>query len=145
MGRFIGNVELSNTPGGDRHFWRVISPLIYITNSRERITVYPGAVTDGASVPRVFWRIVPPLADNHVAAAMIHDQLYCTRGYEGKFSRARCDEIFHEALLTCGVSRWKAKIMHWAVRLGGGSGWARHTAGEVQEQMDYIEVWEGWP
>lgn len=49
-------------------------------------------------------------------AAVIHDRLY----ERGEVSRALADEVFYEALLVCGVARWRAWSAWSAVRLFGG-------------------------
>ena len=140
MGAFIGFIDLSNDPTGSGRYWRVDSDLTYLTDIGERITVWAGATTDGASVPWWADGLFPRLVDPRIAAAaLIHDQLYETQG-AGHFTRAECDGIFREALLTAGVAPWRAWVMWAAVRIGGGSGWNAHTPESVAYQMGYIEV-----
>ncbi|MBU0809603.1 MAG: DUF1353 domain-containing protein [Gammaproteobacteria bacterium] len=49
------------------------------------------------------------------SAATIHDYLYAT----GELSRKLSDQVFYNALRTCGVARWRAWLMYAGVRLGG--------------------------
>lgn len=80
-----------------------------------RHVVPRGRTTDLASIPfgmrNFFDRLGPS-----VRAAIIHDDLYRRR----YFTRSECDRLFYVALLECGVPKWKAKLYHRGVRLGGG-------------------------
>lgn len=123
MGYFIGFVDLKNTPGGAPNEWTVDLDLGYRSDAGDVITVYPGAQTDGASIPRLFWRLIgPPLGDRYTAAAVIHDLLYRTEGAE-MFTRGDVDDLFHEMLMVLGVPGWKAWVMWFAVRIGGAASW----------------------
>jgi len=81
------------------------------------IRVPKGFVTDFASVPRFFWRVVPPMGQ-HGKAAVVHDFLY--RKSSG-FSKILADAIFFEAMELLGVSWWKRWVMYLAVRYFGRS------------------------
>lgn len=82
------------------------------------VKVPVGYVTDFASVPRIFWSIIPPYGPCG-KAAVIHDYLY-NRVSEDKFDRGIADAIFKEALGVLGVGGWKKWAMYFAVRLFGG-------------------------
>ena len=89
-----------------------------------------GFVTDFASIPRLFWRVLPPTG-SYGKAAVIHDYLYRT----GAFTRSICDGIFLEAMCELGVPGWKRRVMFRAVRLFGGSSYqamARARALRIQ-------------
>lgn len=90
--------------------------------SGEVIEVPAGFVTDFASVPEPFWSLEPPLGDA-AKAAVVHDLLYATRGLAGRYTRARCDGIFREAMGVLNVPWWKRNLLWAAVRLGGAGGW----------------------
>lgn len=105
--------------------------------SGEVIRVPAGYVTDFASVPRLFWRLEPPLGPAG-KAAVVHDWLYSSGGMccgrtvraNGKpryinYTRAQADGIFREAMGVLKVPAWKRQLMWAAVRVGGGSGWGR--------------------
>ena len=79
-----------------------------------------GFETDFASVPRLFWRIVPPWG-RYSPAAVIHDYLYCT----GMVSRPMADRAFLSIMERLGVAPWKRLTMYWAVRLFGRPAWER--------------------
>jgi hypothetical protein len=82
------------------------------------IDVPQGFETDFASVPRLFWRIVPPWG-RYSPAAVVHDYLYHT----AKVSRKEADDIFLELMARLAVPMWKRYVMYWAVRLFGWFAW----------------------
>jgi hypothetical protein len=83
----------------------------------EVITVPPGYRTDFASIPRVFWRILPPDGP-YAPAAVIHDWLCDLRGSTGINSRTT-HRIFREAMEVLRVAYWKRAVMYRAVRWFG--------------------------
>ena len=86
------------------------------------LTVPAGFESDGASVPRFFWRIVfPPGEQGAVRADFLHDFIYRTHP-EG-WTREQADELFRELLIDDGVSRFSAALAYYGVRLFGGSSW----------------------
>ena len=112
---FIGCLELRHL-ATDK--WELISPFSYTTKTAETIVVPPGFQTDGASIPRLFWRFIgSPFTGKYICAAIIHDYL-CVLASERKYSRKRADEIFMEGMKESGVSWWKRKLMYRAVRTG---------------------------
>lgn len=85
----------------------------------QEITIPKGYTTDFASVPQVFWGIIPP----HCKAAMpsiIHD-FTCEYGI---YARKKCDQIFLELLRKSGVTFWQRSLMYAYVRLFG---WIRYN------------------
>ena len=121
---FLTNLTLQPSHG---HLWKLAMPLVYRDALHGDITVYPGAITDGASVPRPLWSIVgSPLRDTRVVkAAAIHDQLYKTLG--AGLTRKQCDQVFCRALRDEGVSWVKAATYYIGVRIGGWIGWRRYA------------------
>lgn len=97
--------------------WRLVSSFTYYVrdkNSNEKITVPAGFVTDFASVPRIFWNILPPWGQ-YGKAAIIHDYLYYTKEYPKK----KADRIFLEAMKVLNVPLATRTIMYSAVVLFG--------------------------
>lgn len=95
------------------YWWRTVQPLVY-ERADETITVPEQFMTDLATIPRIFWAILPP-SGKYAKAAILHDYLYTKKDR----SRAACDEIFHEAMGALGVAKWKRSVMYWAVRAFG--------------------------
>jgi len=104
-------------PLKDGRRWRLVEPFEFYfddEDGRKIIKVPAGFVTDFASVPRIFWNILPPWG-KYGKAAVVHDFCYGT----GCYSRKKCDRIFYKGMQVLGVPWWKRKIMYWAVRLFG--------------------------
>lgn len=98
--------------------YRLLEPLTY-----EDLTVPVGFESDGASVPRFFWRVVfPPGDPRALRAAFLHDWIYRTHP-EG-WGREAADKLFRRVLLEDGVPRYRADLAYIGVRLFGGPSWA---------------------
>lgn len=105
-----------------------------------RVTIPKGFKTDFASVPQLFWSIVPPMG-KYFVAAVLHDYFYRMPGartVEIYFSilpksgsvlqtihvtREIADTIFLEEMRDAKVSWWKRRMMYRAVRIGGAWSW----------------------
>lgn len=104
----------------DGHDYRLLTEFDFASEEAERIIRVPaGFVTDFASIPRFFWRVLPPTG-LYGKAAVIHDYLY--RSHE--VSKEVADKVFREGMLVLNVPRWKAETMYLAVRLFGGQPYA---------------------
>ena len=74
-----------------------------------------GYCYDGASVPRIFWRLIGPNTDNSfLIPALIHDVL-CEHKEVIDYDRKLTSKVFKGCLRTAGVSSFKAQIMYLAV------------------------------
>jgi hypothetical protein len=118
MGTFTDPLFLEYLDGAD---WRVTHPFVYVWHTdREMgpltIRVPAGFVTDFASIPRFFWRVLPPTGA-YGKAAVVHDYLYRTPAEP--YTRQECDEVFLSAMQDLGVSWPVRQVMFWAVRLFG--------------------------
>lgn len=75
-----------------------------------------GFVTDGASLPRFFWRVLThPFAPRVIGPAISHDHAYST----GLISRKSADERFRRDLRANGMSAFRAAVFYYAVRAFG--------------------------
>lgn len=126
--RFEDALDLRYQDG--RRHWQVLSSFHYDTDIKcdgllacghgfgqgdYRIDVPAGFETDFASVPQLFWNILPPTG-SYGKAAVIHDFLYRTRGIA---TRAQADAVLLEAMTFLNVGWWTRQIIYWGVRLGG--------------------------
>jgi hypothetical protein len=95
------------------HYFRYIS-------SYGTITVPTGFITDGASVPRMFWPIFDPFGGDYFHAAIVHDYLYA-RWSTAHFNcdRGTADLIFKEAMFNRGINWPTRETIFRAVRIGG--------------------------
>ncbi len=104
-------------PVGD--LYEAVQDAKYTYKKREFI-VPAGFQFDGASIPRIFWRVMDtPFHPRYMPAALPHDRLYETH----EFDKAWADELFYKLLLAHGVPEMKARLMWRAVRLFGASHW----------------------
>lgn len=84
------------------------------------IAIAAGFIFDGASIPRLLWRVVGhPWQGLVLPAAAVHDALYATH----LTTREQADELFRTLLLANGVGKLKAGTMYRAVRMFGGFAW----------------------
>lgn len=139
---WIGTVNIEMSPGDDGQEWRTVAPLAYISDvdgpgEGEIIEVLPGMATDGASIPRLFWRLIGcPLRGRYAPAALIHDGLYAAQD----LPRAIADRLFREMLLDLGLHPAKAWTMYQAVKLGGDPSWCNRTAGAIKAARQYVLI-----
>jgi hypothetical protein len=114
--------DASQALGADH--WRVAREFKYFIgseNSKRWITVPAGYLTDGASVPRALWSIIPPWGA-YGQAAVVHDILceYLSIMVSGKLTpitRERADEIFAEAMAVLQVPPRDIALISEGVKL----------------------------
>ncbi len=89
-----------------------------------------GTLTDGASIPRFFWRwIGPPMTGKYRQAAVIHDAAYTGAlqwfidDTEVGYDRKAADGLFLRLMKVLGVSWWRRRLMYNAVRWFGKKRW----------------------
>jgi len=110
--------------------WELVDTFTYHVGelgSGTVVTVPCGFITDGASVPRLFWALLDPWG-RWAKAAIIHDYLYLDRAVycgsvRSSITRAEADEVFIEAMAVSRVGWLARHTMYWAVRLFGGIAW----------------------
>ena len=70
---------------------------------------------DGASIPRIFWRIIGAnTSAEFLIPSLIHDVLCENHGYINN-DRELSSKVFRALLIVSGVSKLKANIMYQAV------------------------------
>jgi hypothetical protein len=114
VGTFTDPLYLKYLDGTD---WEVDRTFTYVTDDGRTILVPAGFVTDFASIPRFFWRLLPPTG-RYGKAAVIHDFLYRTP--TAPFTRAEADQVFADAMADLGVRAATRRAMWAAVRTFGG-------------------------
>lgn len=117
------NTPLDLQANDDGKTFTLLSEFIYeLGNDPQRIIVVPkGFITDFASVPQLFWNILPPWG-TYGKAAVLHDWNYKKQEFTRKF----CDDILMESMTTLGVPKWKRVAIYLGVRLGGWAAWNQH-------------------
>lgn len=94
--------------------WKLVEPFVFELNLpdlQKRIVIDKGFETDFASIPRVFYSVLPPVG-RYGVAALVHDYL-CVTTY---VSRKDADKVFYSIMKESGVKRWKRKVMYCCVR-----------------------------
>ncbi len=120
--------------------WKLVEPFKYVVGDIDalfEIRVPAGFVTDFASIPRLFWFILPPTGP-YGKASVIHD--LCYRGH--LFNRAISDAIFLEAMGVLKVSWWKKWVVYLGVRIGGRGAW-KENATKVDETRQLMRQASG--
>lgn len=113
---FIHQAEIEQMPDG-RH-WRVVKAFGFWTPRAGYIGVPENFVTDLASVPKLFWNILPPFG-RYTDAAILHDYLYRTQ----IFQRKSCDQLLLLAMQVSKVTWWQRTLIYLNVRWFGGIAW----------------------
>jgi len=112
----------------DLRRFEIFSPFTYYIDRLGgdiKVEIPRGFRTDFASVPRLFWQIIPPVG-LYGKAAVVHDYLCSQRWIYKKnglgwelygVTRREADQIFREAMKVLGVGKIKRNIMYLGVRL----------------------------
>ena len=88
-------------------------------------TIPEGFKSDGASVPRFFWRAVFPPGDNRaLRASFAHDYVY--RMHPEGWTKAEADRMFYDLLTAGGIPWYRAKAAYLGVKLFGGPAWKQN-------------------
>lgn len=91
---------------------------LHFTFQGEWYIVPAGYASDGASVPRLLWRLLSPCIDPvTLAPSICHDFLY----EWGIGTRYEADEWYMDALYRAGYPAWKCILTFIGIRLFGGS------------------------
>ena len=99
---------------------RTLEPISFTGNDGQRHTIPAGYVSDGASVPRFFWRILSPSIDGRtLVSSIIHDYEY----ENGIGTRGGADYDYAVRLYENNYGLIKSSLTYIGVRVGGGSHW----------------------
>ena len=103
------------------------------------LRVAAGMTTDGASIPRFFWRVVgnPFDPDFMAPAAGAHDPLYATH----LLPRDVADRVFRKLMLQNSPrSARRAGIFWVSVRVGGWAAWHNYTPGTIAANCSLVTL-----
>ena len=101
---------------------RLMESIEYATGPLGVVTVPKFFVSDGCSMPRLFWRLIGhPFDTRYLREAILHDWLY---RYQ-PCGRKAADLIFRAALVgrIGPLRRW---AIYWGLRIGGWLAWRRN-------------------
>ena len=89
----------------------------YDTNPSFKCVVPAGFITDGASVPRIFWSICPPMSGSFGEAAVVHDFLYSALGPE--VTKEFADDVLIQIGRWDGANILECMLVFLAVHIFG--------------------------
>ncbi len=102
---------------------KLLEDLIYIDPNGQRWRSPKGSIVDGASIPKVFQKVIgTPYGGEYTLASVIHD-VACV---EQKEPWQKVHRAFYDAMLASGVKKQKAATMYLAVYEAGGR-WGNNT------------------
>lgn len=113
----------------------------------QAVSVPKGFVTDLASIPRIFWTILPRQAE-YSYPAILHDYLY----WEQTCTKAQADDVLEAAMEDMSVGAINSSAILFAVRSFGHGAWEgnaeRKAAGErrllKKFPPDMKATWPWW-
>lgn len=123
MSGFLNPIKAEDLEDG--YSRKLLEDIVYHVGgeeSKDKIIIPAGFVSDGGSVPRLFWNIVDPWGPAS-KAYWLHDFLYKTQ----ERSRLVSDAILMEAMEVLSVNWFKRKLIYRGVRLFGWIAWNIHT------------------
>ena len=86
------------------------------------VEIPAGFESDGASVPRFFWRAVfPPGHPPAMFAAFVHDYIY--RTHPAGWNRKEADMSFYLLLTEAGIPEFRARAAYLGVKWFGKAAW----------------------
>lgn len=134
--RFAGKFELVPLFGAGHkpvlrnghQYYAERNTIAFRTDAGDVVAAFAGSNTDGASIPRPLWSLMPPDGPWYEAAA-IHDALFKSagsmvwRGHVGRtraapYTRSEANEILREAMVSLGVPAWKRIVIYEGVQAG---------------------------
>ncbi len=118
---------------GRRH--QVVEPWVFHVDA-SAITVPPGFWTDWASIPRLA-RAILDRDGPWARAALAHDFLYFITYRD---SRAVCDSVLYQGMVTDGVAMIYRNLIYYAVRIGGGFTWAEYKANRYHAAVSLAKM-----
>ncbi|MDP9604024.1 Protein of unknown function [Variovorax sp. YR750] len=124
--QFVGDLVLEPAGCTQTGKCKVKNKLRFTDSNKLVWETYDGEPTDGATIPPIFQPIVgKPFEESFLKAAIIHDH-YCVRQVR---PWRKTHRVFYEGLIDQGVPQAKAKLMYYAVYLGGPK-WVKLMPGE---------------
>lgn len=135
----------SVTPGEEKGTWRLLqdySLSITIKSKQYTFLIKAGFVFDGASIPRLLWRLCGhPMEAPRLAAALIHDWLYRAQLTD----RDIADDIFNAICKAVGMSALRTGPEWLALRTCGWAAWKENHRWEkiaVAREYGFLEITE---
>jgi hypothetical protein len=138
MVNFINRLKISPVDN-NKDDWEVLEMFeVHVKDIRPQnivVQVPKKFITDGASIPRIFW-VYLPRHGKYTKAAVVHDFLYSKKGaifvqikttgfFRSEVTRKEADLIFKKIMKASGVNRVKCWFIYHAVKWFGKIPWYR--------------------
>lgn len=113
---------------------------VKINSINYKILIKKGLTFDGASIPRIAWRVIGhPFSMPLLVSALPHDGIYVSE----LFPQKDCDWIFLCLMQKVGINWVKRNTIYSAVRLFGWSVWRKHTKSSIKHGKEFVEIYHG--
>jgi hypothetical protein len=150
-------MDAPRAPGGALHVTRfkervyaLTKPIGWKPNTGQTLAavdVPSGFVTDFASIPRVFWTLLPPDGE-YTYPAIVHDWMY----WNQERPREEADMIFKLGMQDFGIDAASTETIYRAVRTFGGSAWNSNARLKARGEKRILKefpsdprtTWEQW-
>ena len=130
--QFTAEEKLEYDEAASRRFgldlWKIVEGYRYYLGAEDSsryVDIPTGYLTDGASIPRFLWWVLPPLGE-YTQATTVHDYLCNTyeitevingEPVQVPVNRKEIDETLYEALWVLKVEKWKQCVIKAGVNL----------------------------
>ena len=106
----------------------------YVYHLRDKRVVFipKGFESDFASIPRIFWRVLPPASGKYVLASIVHDWLVASNAT----SWGDAADIMFELMIENKVNYFKRNAIYFAVLLFG----LFHKSDPRQERLKQMQL-----
>lgn len=124
--------------------WELLEDWLFTLPDGTEIIIPKGFHTDGASAPRLFWPLMPPVGPLLIPS-LVHDFAYrydylwvrnsdgrCHKAHQGK-GRAHWDQMFHELCIAMVGNMLFSTPSGLVMRLFGGIAWQRNRRKRARE------------
>jgi len=85
--------------------WRTVKRITY-----KDIIIREGYYTNGANIPRLLWRLIPPNDPSVFPAVVVHDFICDMEEY------IKADDYMEEILIASNIPKWKRKSIVIGIR-----------------------------
>lgn len=132
-------------PFGDEEWFYIAKPISWIAEGDHKtkfrdVRVPSGFVTDLASIPQIFWPVMPR-DGKYLPAAIVHDYLY----WRQDRPRQDADMIFNIGMSDLKVGSIKRGLIYHAVKWGGEIAWRSNQNLKAQGERRVLKRTPGTP
>lgn len=110
-GGFVGELDVRHRHSNNKTTWELLAPIVFVSKTGYFAIIEKGFTTDLASVPRIFWPVIPPFG-RYARAAVLHDYLL----QENWVSIETANEMFFEALDVLNTNKTTGFLIKTGVR-----------------------------